>query len=166
MSRFFLSTFCFLLLFTATGQHKETDTLPPHLKGATLPDFKLELPTGAAYYSENLPKNKQVVIILFSPDCDHCHQLTKELTAQAHRFKKTHFVLSTTLPAEKMKAFYQQYQVDRFRNITMGKDVLYFLNRYYQSHYLPFVAIYNRELKLTRVYDGTINATQLFEQIQ
>lgn len=166
MNRIFLGTICLFLAIAAIGQQKQSDSLPPHLKGLTLPDFKLESPNGSAFYSDNLPKNKQIVIILFSPECDHCRQLTKELTEQAHRFKKTHFVMSTTLPADKMKEFYEQYRIDRFRNITMGKDVLFFFSRYYQSHYLPFVAIYNRELKLTRVYDGTINAVQLFEQVQ
>ena len=166
MNGSFLSIIFSLLVMAATGQPHQNDSLPSHLKGLKLPDFKLELPDGSAFYTDNLPKGRQIVIILFSPDCVHCHQLTKELTEQVRRFKKTHFVMATTLPADKMREFHKKYHIAQFRNITMGRDVLFFFSRYYQSHYLPFVAIYNQELKLTRIYDGTINAAQLFEQVQ
>jgi thioredoxin-related protein len=149
--------------WNAAAQHNPADSLPQHLKGLPLPDFKIERPDGSAFYTENLPNDKAVIIILFSPECEHCQQLTKELTEQAHRYKKTHFVMATTLPADKMAAFYKQYRIDQFRNITMGRDVLFFFSRYYQSHYLPMVAVYNRNRELKRVYDGTITPAQLFE---
>ncbi|HMO33176.1 MAG TPA: redoxin domain-containing protein [Lacibacter sp.] len=142
------------------------DSIPAHLQGLPLPDFKLELPDGSAFYTDNLPKNKPVVIILFSPDCDHCREQTRELVDQIHRLRQVQLVMATVLPHDKMKAFYQEFGIGKHRNIVMGRDPLFFFSRYFQSHYIPFTAVYNKKRELVATFDGGVKMEQLLGQLQ
>jgi hypothetical protein len=65
--------------------------------------------------------------MLFSPDCDHCKHETEELIKNIDKFKKIQIVMATPMPFDKMKEFYAHYDLQRFKNITMGRDISFIL---------------------------------------
>ncbi|MFN8266002.1 MAG: hypothetical protein U0T11_08010 [Chitinophagaceae bacterium] len=161
--------FIFALLLCcclAGGASAHSDSIPAHLANLKLPDFKLLLTDSTtSFYKDNLRPNKQTIIIMFSPDCDHCKRQTTELLANIRYFKNVQIVMPTTLPFEKMKAFYEEFQIKKYKNITMGRDVLFFFSRYFQSHYLPYIAVYNKKGDLLNAYDGEVSIQTLIEQV-
>lgn len=142
------------------------DSIPAHLAGLPFPDFKLELADRSTFYTDNLPKNKPIVIMLFSPECDHCRQQTKGILQSIAAFRKAHIVMATALPHDKMKAYYDEMGIARHKNITMGRDPLFFFSKYYRSHYIPFIAVYNRKRELMATHDGGVALPILIDQIQ
>jgi peroxiredoxin len=162
---------CILLILaisttTVFALPRNTDTIPVHLQNLKLPDFKLLLPDSTNFYTENLSKKKHTIIIYFSPECDHCIHQTEEIIQSIDRFSGTQIVMATTLPFEKMKLFYTNMKISKYRNIIMGQDVLFFFPKYYRNHYLPGIAVYNKKRALLNFYDGGVKTEELIKLIQ
>jgi thioredoxin-related protein len=159
------NVFLFLSLFAVlnlSASAKSLDTIPQHLKNLKLPDFKLLLPDSVTnFYTEELSTKKTTILMSFSPDCDHCKQQTKEIIQNINQLKDVQIVMGTTLPFGMMKAFYEEYKISSHKNITMGRDVLYFFPKYFQNHYLPLIAIYNKKGELLHYFDGGVSTSEL-----
>lgn len=156
--------FLFISFFTCTQLFAGNDTIPQHLANLKLPDFKLLLPDSATnFYTEQLSSKKTTILISFSPDCDHCKQQTKELTENIKSFKDVQIVMATTYPFEMMKAFYEEYKIASYKNIVMGRDVLYFFPKYFRNHYLPLITIYSKKGDLLHYYDGGLPTAELIK---
>ena len=157
------SFFLFLHLFAVinlSASANSLDSIPQHLKNLKLPDFKLLLPDSATnFYTEQLSSKKTTILISFSPECDHCKQQTKEIIENIERLKNVQIVMATTLPFEMMKAFHAEYKIASYKNIIMGRDVLYFFPKYFLNHYLPLIAIYNKKGELLHYLDGGVSTT-------
>ena len=52
-----------------------------------------------------------------------------------------------------------------FKNIIMGRDVLYFFPKYFLNHYLPLIAVYNKKGELTNYADGGMPTAELIRLI-
>jgi hypothetical protein len=48
----------------------------------------------------------------------------------------------------------------------MGRDVPYFFAPYYRGRSIPFLAIYNKQQKLVRVYDGGAKIDKILEALK
>lgn len=157
----------FLITFISTVQAKSlTDSIPAHLKNLRLPDFKLLLTDSSTnFYTENLKSNRITILMSFSPECDHCKQQTKEITAQIDKFKNVQIVMATTLPFGMMRDFYKEYKIASHKNIVMGRDVLYFFPKYFLNHYLPLIAVYNKKGELIHYADGGMPTAELIRLI-
>lgn len=158
--------FIFPLSIPAKAVPFSNDSVPAHLEGLLMPDFKIQLPDSSYYYKENLPAKEYTIIMLFSPECDHCKRQITELLLNIDKFRNTQIVLATVLPFEKMKAFYDQFDIGSYRNIVMGRDVLFLFPRYFKGNYLPYTALYRQKEKLLTVYDGEVRIPTLIEQVQ
>ncbi|MEJ8844696.1 hypothetical protein WG954_20040 [Lacibacter sp. H375] len=164
MKNFFLLLIGF---FMVGCMYAANDTIPAHLKNLKLPDFKLLLPDSATnFYTEQLNSKKTTILISFSPECDHCKQQTKEIIENIKEFKDVQIVMATTLPFEMMKAFHAEYKIGSFKNIIMGRDVLYFFPKYFLNHYLPLVAIYNKKGELLHYADGGLLTSELIRLVK
>ena len=155
--------FLVLLSLTANAQ-RHTDSIPVHLKNLRLPDFKLLLTdSSTSFYTEQLSKKKNTILMSFSPDCDHCKNQTKELTENIKQLKEVQIVMATTYPFNMMKDFYHTYNIAKYKNIIMGRDVLFFFPKYYQNHYLPLITIYNKKGELQHYFDGGVTTAELIQ---
>jgi thiol-disulfide isomerase/thioredoxin len=161
----FLGLFILMIAVFAKAGYGQ-DSIPAHLKNLRLPDFKLLLPDSSTnFYTENLKPNRITIVISFSPECEHCQKQTKEIIAQIDRFKQVQIVMATTLPFEKMKAFYKEYKIGSYKNIIMGRDILFFFPKYYRNHYLPLIAVYNEKAQLIHYADGGVSTAELIRWI-
>jgi thioredoxin-related protein len=78
-------------------------------------------------------------------------------------FKNIQIVMATTLSFEKMKWFYNQYQLNRFANITVGHDIDRILPTYYRISSMPFLAFYNKKGKLIEGIQGALPLHKVLE---
>lgn len=140
------------------------DSIPAHLAGVPFPDFKLLLAdSSTVFYSDALSKKKNIILIGFSPECEHCRHQTEELLKHIKEFKEAQIVMSTTLPFEKMKAFYNEMNIAKYKNIIMGRDVLFYFPKYFRNGYLPGIAVYNKKRTLLNFYDGGVKTEELIK---
>ena len=127
-----------------------------------LPPFRMMQTTGNVFKAEDLPMGKPIVIIYFSPECDHCDRLMKELVKQKEEFKKASVAMITYLPVEKVLAFEKTYFLKNYSNIYTGTEGnSFFLKNYYQLTEMPFAALYSKEGNLVKSYSKEINLKDL-----
>jgi thiol-disulfide isomerase/thioredoxin len=71
-----------------------------------VPPFKLlEIDSAPVFSNPDLTKNIPVLIILFSPYCNHCKHETEETIKHIDNLKKVQIIMATTMPVTAMKDF-------------------------------------------------------------
>ena len=159
--KFVFSLFIFVLsAITTVAQPTE----PPYKRFPTLPPLKLLLTDSITQFTEkDLKKDLPVFVILFSPDCDHCKKGTEELIANIDQFKNIQIVMTTIQPFDKMKEFYNDYKLERFKNITVGRDQFFILPTFYRIKNMPFLAFYNKKGDLIDIAEGSLPINKVLE---
>lgn len=154
------------LFFVATVFCQTVPIEPAYKRFPIIPAFTLLLTDSISLFTkEDLKKNQPTMLILFSPDCEHCKQETEEIIKHIDNFKKINIVMATMLPMEKMKTFYETYQLSRFDNIVVGYDKFFILPSFYDIKSLPFLAFYDKKKNLISVFDGNLSIPKMLEQL-
>jgi thiol-disulfide isomerase/thioredoxin len=151
-----------LLLFSSLALQAQTSSdtskaaipLPRYLQLPDIPSFTIRLMDSSLFYKYKLPKDKSTVMVWFNPDCEHCIAEAKAITDSMHLFKNTQFVWASYAPFDTLKKFYNEMGLSRFPNFYLGRDEKYFLARFYQVRYTPFVAVYDRRGQIYKVFEG------------
>lgn len=133
-----------------------------HSQSNKVPPFKITQVDGKVFFAGNLPLGKPIVIIYFSPDCEDCQQLTKELLKRINELKNASIAMITSQPKDMVKQFIFKYQLDKYSNIFIGtEEDSYFVGKYYKVGQLPFVALYNKNGDLIKIYNKDISIEDL-----
>ncbi len=93
----------------------------------TLPSFTIHETNGTIINSRSLIKNKPIVLIYFSPDCEHCTTLLRNVFSNIAQFKKATIVLVSFLPIADVAAFEKNYHTSQYKNIIVCISVLSFI---------------------------------------
>ena len=127
-----------------------------------LPPFRMMQANGKIFKAEDLPMEKAIVIIYFSPECDHCDKLMKELVQQTEGFKKASIAMVTYLPVEKVLEFEKTYSLKKYSNIYAGTEGnSFFLRNYYKLTEMPFAALYSKNGDFIKSYTREIDLEDL-----
>ncbi len=153
--------FLFLLL-TVAGFSYGQDSLPVYKRFPTVPPFKMiSVKDSTVFQKADLKNKKATMVMIFSPDCDHCQHATKELLANAAKFKKMQIVMASAASYEMIQQFYKDYGIAAHPNISMGTDQGYFLSSFYNIKSFPSVFLYDKKGNLTQYFEGAVNFTTL-----
>lgn len=118
-----------------------------------LPPFRMMQVNGKVFKAEQLPVGKPIIIIYFSPECDHCEVLMKELIRQKVNLKSASIAMITHLPVNAVSKFVQQYSLNKYPNIYIGTEsTTYFVRDYYKLTQMPFMALYTKSGDLVKMY--------------
>jgi thioredoxin-related protein len=141
----------------------KTDTAL-YLRFPVVPPFSIIIvPDSVKFTKADLKKKKKTLLIIFSPDCDHCQHETKDLIASINKFKKIQIVMASWLPYNDIKKFYTDYNIAAYPNITIGWDKSFLLPPFYKLNNLPFMALYDKKGNLISVFDGSVKMEKLLE---
>lgn len=139
--------------------------LPPYKQYKVPPAARLLLPDNKPWeLKANLQKGKPLLIMLFSPECDHCQHEAKELVKNIDKFKNIQVIMATSLDANKMNAFIKQFGLDKYPGIiTVGRDNAFALPVYYGIKNLPFHAFYNKNKQLIGGFEGSLSINRILD---
>ena len=139
-----ISLICILLGLQIFAQ-KHSDTLAAY-KLAGIPFFKMTLlPDSVPFVNTQLEKKRQTIIMIFSPDCDHCIRSVKDLLAHADLFKKVQIILATPLSFPLTLKFYREYGMEKYENIKVGTLNDFALGNYFNMHSYPGIFLFNKK---------------------
>lgn len=157
--------FVFILLVVAAVKGlAQSDSLKAgYLRYPTIPPFTLMKTDSSSLTRDNLTKHRKTMIMFFSPDCDHCKHQTKDMLANMDKLKDVEILMATYQPFEEMQAFYNDFHIENYPNIKMGRDTKYFFVPFYKMNSLPFLALYNNKGKLLTTFEGTTPVEKLAE---
>src|SRR5947207_6975089 len=147
----------FLFAGLISSSQKDSTLLPAYKRFPTVPPFKLLRIDSTSYFTKaDLQKNKPVLIVLFNPDCDHCKHEIEEIIKDMNELKNVQIVMTTMMPFNMMKSFYEKYALDKFGNVTVGRDFQYLLPTFYQIRFMPYLAMYDKKGNLLTTFEGTM----------
>ena len=135
----FFSLFLFCSLFAQTSSN------------AGIAPFKITLANGKPYTYKQLKKNTPTVLIYFSPTCDHCKAFTTELMKHTKELQNKQIIMIGYEPVAEVKKFDSDFHVSANPNFKIGTEGYTFIvQKYYGVQRFPFVAMYNKEMKLIK----------------
>ena len=142
------------------------DSLPVYKRFPTVPPFKIvRVPDSSTYKKDDLKKRKATVIMIFSPDCDHCQHAAKDVLANAVLFKKTQIVMASYAPYQSILNFYNDYGIAGQSNIVMGMDPGYFFGSFYSIRSFPTIIVYDKKGQLVKMFEGSVAFSKIAESL-
>lgn len=148
MKTFFL-TVSFFIFSLGVSFSQATHVAP----GSPIPQFKMLLTNGHYYTTQDIQKNKPLVLIYFAPDCGHCTVLMDKLFKKIHQLDKASVVMITFRSPGEIAAFEKKYQTAKYPNIKVGTEgISYVVRDYYRLEKTPFTAVYNKKGQLAFSY--------------
>ena len=153
---------------TKVANAKIADSLPAFAK-QPLPNFRILLSVkgkDSVWYSNNdLPKNRPIAIIYFSPECGHCQFEMKEIEKNMDSLKDVFFVFASFHPLDSLYSFEKKYNIANYPNIVMGRDTKYFLPVYFSVKFTPFFALFDSQKKFVKSYDQGVKMPELIKLV-
>ena len=132
-----------------------------------LPVFKIyTAPDSTAFTNDQLKKDKPVVLMFFSPDCDHCQKEIKELLAYKEELKDLQIVMASPAAFAEINNFYADYNIASMSNIVMGKDQGYALGMKYQLRTYPSVFVYDAKGTLAKAFIGNVSVPVILDAVK
>jgi len=131
-----------------------------------LPPFRIVDVKGNLFRAEDLPFNRPIMIIYFSPECEDCEALISDLLTNINDFRNVSIAMITFLPVDILKSFVLKNHIDQYPNIYSGTEGdLFFVRDYYKVLTLPFVALHNKSGDLLKIYRENFNMDEILKQI-
>ena len=154
-----LMTLCCLTL-TASAQSSR-DSLP-YQKYPTLPAFNLLMQDSSTIFNTyNIKEGRPTVLFFFSPDCEHCHMTTKALMEHMGEMKNADFYFFTFMNLSLLRPFADMYHLNKFKNITVGKDYQFFFPDFYGAKFVPYLVVYDKHKRLVKLYENAVKMDDL-----
>ena len=131
-----------------------------------LPAFNIRMMDSFNVFNTfNIPKGRPSVLILFDPDCKHCKAMTKILLAGMDSLKNIDFYWVT--PAHSMtmlREFYKDNNLEDYKNIKIvGRDYEFFCADFFNVHYVPDIALYDKNKQFVHLWEGGVKVQELYE---
>jgi thioredoxin-related protein len=157
MKRVFLALAGFFLLIQLQAQTAVPQ--PAYVRNPDFPPIRL-LKVDSEHYvtKEDIRKNRKILLMFFSPECEHCKHQMRDILADFSKFKDIEIVMATFQPFEEMKEFYNYYRIADHPNIKMGRDEKYFLPPFFRMQSLPYLALYDKNGKYITHFEGNQKA--------
>ena len=156
MKKYIFVILAFVFCQKSYAQSAAEDTSLIYLRFPIVPSFKITKVSDSTYFTkEDLKKNKPTVVIIFSPDCEHCQAETQELKANIGLFKKAQIIMASPLEYKYLRKFYDEYEIGKYSQITMGRDPSYFLGTFYKVRSFPAIFVYNKKGDLVKSFSGS-----------
>ena len=132
-----------------------------------VPPFRMTQSNGKLFNATNLPLGKPIMIIYFSPDCDHCQVMMKDWFKKVNDFNKASVAMITFLPIDKVMTFEKDFKVKQYPNIIVGTEGFsFFVRNYYQIMDMPFAALYDKNGNLIASYQKNIPLNELANKLK
>ena len=126
-------------------------------KQPELPPFSItKAPDSSRFEKANLQKNKAVMIMVFSPDCEHCQVRIKEIMANNKLFKNVQILMISNLGYNYINRFYKELKIGRYPNIIVGMDYRYTIGNFFNIPSVPAIFLYNKNGKFVKAFDRDV----------
>jgi len=129
-----------------------------------VPPFDLLLPDSTTVFNTSqIPRGKPVVLIYFSPDCEHCQQQTQDILNKIDSLNEVNFYFITNDPFDRLKIFNKYYKLYKYKNIMLGRDINFSFIKYFKPTGTPYLIVYNQRKVLRAVFGQETKATRLIQ---
>ena len=156
MNRYTLFIFNISIILL-TGCHSKQERIIPTTI-STLPSFNIISIDSSRYITTtSIPNGQPLLFIYLSPNCEYCQHEARELVRQREEIKGVYVYIITNGSLLETNKFFQEYHLGLIQNIFVGNDYENSFYNCFKPQTIPFIAVYNREKKLKKVFRGETN---------
>lgn len=142
--------FCCLAFLITTCSRPKNDCEGAQAK--QLPALMLTKINGDSVLTSSL--EGPVVLVFFSPDCDHCQREAADIRLHISAFKDYSLYFISPSPAEEIKEFATTYGLMGHPNIEFARADVTEVVRLMGKVSTPTLCIYSKEKQLVKRFDG------------
>lgn len=147
----FSALFLTPLLLKAQISPKEA----PYKRFPDVPPVEILLTDSTTVFKKaDLNKKKPVLLIFFSPECEHCIHETETLLANMSSLKNVQILMASVMELHLIKEFARKYNLNAYPNITVGRDKNFFLPGFFDAGSVPVIALYDKKHRLIDAKEG------------
>jgi len=151
-----------LFIVTALYSCSENDPLRTGLEGKPIPNFSILLKDSSTFVNTaELATKKPFVLLYFSSHCPHCKDQIQDIVDNISSLHNIEFLFVTKDSKQKIEEIYNKYNLAQYKNITLGNDTGYSIAQYYGAFSVPYLAIYNKDMRLMHAYLGKMSTSQI-----
>ena len=162
-----LKTWAFLCLsFLFAPSLSAQYQVAPFQQTKTIPPLELQLPDNSLLTREKLKKDMPLILMFFSPGCDHCQHQTEAMIKRMKDLAKYQIVMATYQPIEELQEFNKKYQLQQYPNITTGRDIKYILPPFYRIQNFPYLAFYDKNGNLKGSFEGNLSVDEILKRFK
>jgi thioredoxin-related protein len=167
MKRVLIAILGLFSLYSAKAQTPASLPEAPYLKNPGFPPIHLlEIDSVHYFTKDDIKKNHKILLMFFSPECEHCKHQTQDILAEIGKFKDIEIVMATFQPFDEMKTFYSYYRIGDHLNIFMGRDEKYMLPPFYRMQSLPYLALYDKKGQYITHFEGNQKVDTILNAFQ
>jgi len=128
--------------------------------------FKIRLVNDEGFTYQQLKKGKPVILVYFSPTCDHCKLFTAAMLKRQETLNEKQIVLISFEDLGEVRKFDDLFNLSSHPNIKIGSEGYTFVvQRFYRVEHFPFVAEYNKEGKLEKILSQKLKPEEMAAQL-
>lgn len=109
--------------------------------------------------------NKPILLIYFRPDCPHCKRETSWIINSPEMLKGYQIYFITGYSIQEALNYSKMFHLNQYHNIFIGKDFNHSFKSIFKPSAIPFIAIYNSQRQLAKIYTGEVTVTSLITAI-
>ena len=162
MKNWFLASLAMIFFSVAFAQTEN----PPYKQSKKLPVFEIETVGKGVFKSAQIKKNTPVIIMFFSPGCDHCINQFESMKKRIADFKKFQIIMTTYQPIEELTEFNKKYQLQKYPNIITGRDMNYFFPPFFEIGNFPYLAFYDKNGQLVSTHEGNMTVDNMLKNFK
>ena len=156
----------YLFLLASFAGNAQTDSLKPYEKNRSLPDFSLLNIDSVLFTPQVLAKDKNIIVMLFSPDCSHCQKQLDELLSIGEVARNTELLMISFMPLEFNRIFYQKNKLEKYPYVYLGKDYKGFCISFYKPHTVPVLVFYNKKREFVSINYGNMDKAEILKALE
>lgn len=127
-----------------------------------LPSFRMALTDSIGVIQTNkIPSGKKILLIYFSPDCEHCHEQAKMITKGRQAITDYQIYFLSLASFSEIRKFEEYFQLKSYKNIRVAKDIDNSFFKFDKTPTFPLVVAYDEDKKLKAIFKGAYNTDKI-----
>jgi thioredoxin-related protein len=133
----------------------------------TIPPFRVQLTNGDSLFAKDIKKDVPLMLIYFSPTCEHCQEFTRNFLKKISLFGNAQILFISYLPLTDVEKFEQEFSLNKYSSIKTGTEGYAFIvQRFFNIMNFPFIALYNKKGSLIAAYRTAPAVEVLIKQFE
>lgn len=128
-----------------------------------LPQMQINLINGPVLQAKEI--DEKAILVLFQPDCDHCHREAKQIAENLESFKDYKLYFISSAAVSDIEKFGNDFSLIGKENVRFGFTPSENIYNNFGPIEAPSIYIYSDEGKLVKQFNGEVEVSELLKYI-
>lgn len=130
-----------------------------------IPDFSFRQLNGDLFSTAMLEKNRSVLVVYFSPDCEHCQYEAREINKYRPQLKEAQILMVSDDPIPRIQQFDSLFLLSGNPQVKILKSEQDNFYKVFGTRAIPALFIYNKQGVLVKQFMGEANMDAILKYL-